>query len=56
MKIDLKIDEFHTHRLSSEEIPYILEVEEPIVSFHEVKKTSIANKTIKSFQDNVFKF
>ena len=31
----------------SEYIPYILEVEEPIVSFHEIKEAPIANKTIK---------
>ena len=29
------------------DIPYILEVEEPIVSFHEIKETSIANKMIR---------
>ena len=46
---------FVQEELSSEEIPYILEVEEPIVSFHEIKESSIANKTIKSFQDKVFK-
>ena len=42
--------------LSSEDIPYILEVEEPIVSFHEIKEASIVNKNIKSFQEKVFKF
>ena len=40
---------------SSDDIPFILEVEEPIVSFHEIKEASIANKTIKSFEDKVFK-
>ena len=30
-------------------------VEEPIVSFHEIKEASIANKTIGSFEDKVFK-
>ena len=46
---------FVQEELSSEDIPYILEVEEPIVSFHKVKEASIANKTIKSFEDKVFK-
>ena len=41
--------------LLSDTIPYILEVEEPIVSFHEIKEASSANKIIKSFQDRVFK-
>ena len=41
--------------LSSEDIPYILEVKESIVLFHEIKEASIANKTIKSFEDKVFK-
>ena len=40
---------------SSEDIPYILEVEELIVSCHEIKEASIAKKMIKSFQDNLFK-
>ena len=34
--------------LPSEEIPYILEVQQPIVSFHENKEAFIANKKIKS--------
>ena len=46
---------FVQKELPSEDIPYILEVEEPIVSFHEIKEASNANKTIKSFQDKVFK-
>ena len=46
---------FVQEKLSSEDIPYILEVEEPIVSFHEIKEAFIANKTIKSIQDKVFK-
>ena len=46
---------FVHEELPSEDIPYILEVEEPIVSFHEIKEASIVNKTIKSFQDKVFK-
>ena len=46
---------FVQEELSSEDIPYILEVEEPIVSFHEIKEASIANKTIGSFEDKVFK-
>ena len=41
--------------LSSDSIPYILVVEEPIVSFHEIKEASNANKMIKSFQDMVIK-
>ena len=41
--------------LSSDLIPYILEVKEPIVSFHEIKEASNANKMIKSFQDRMFK-
>ena len=37
--------------------PYhtFLEVEDPIISFHEIKEASNANKKIKSFQDRVFK-
>ena len=46
---------FVQEELSSDTIPYILEVEEPIVSFHEIMEASNANKTIKSFQDRVFK-
>ena len=46
---------FMQEELSSDAIPYILEVEEPIVSFHEIKEASNANKMIKSFQDKVFK-
>ena len=46
---------FVQEELPSEDIPYILEVEEPIVSFHEIKKASIVNKTIISFKDKVFK-
>ena len=46
---------FVQEEVSSEDIPYILEVEESIVSFHEIKEASIANKMIKSFQDNMFK-
>ena len=42
-------------KLLSDSIPYILEVEEPIVSFHEIKEASNENKTIKSFKDRVFK-
>ena len=47
---------FMQEELPSEDIPFILEVKEPIVSFHEIKEASIVNKTIKSFEDNVFKF
>ena len=47
--------EFVQEELSSDTIPHILEVEEPIVSFHEIKEASNANKMIKSFQDKVFK-
>ena len=46
---------FVQEELSSDAIPYILEVEEPIVSFHETKEAFNANKTIKSFQDRLFK-
>ena len=46
---------FVQKELSSEDLSYILEVEEPIVSFHEIKEASIANKMIKSIQDKVFK-
>ena len=46
---------FVQEEFPSEDIPYILEVEEPIVSTHEIKEASISNKTIKSFQDKVFK-
>ena len=46
---------FVQEEFSSDAILYILEVEEPIVSFHEIKEASNANKTIKSFQDMVFK-
>ena len=46
---------FVQEEFSSKDIPYILEVDEPIVSFHEIKEPSIVNKTIKSFQDNKFK-
>ena len=45
---------FVEEELPSEDISYILDVEEPIVSFHEIKEASIANKTIKSFEDKVF--
>ena len=46
---------FVQEELLSEDISYILEVKEPIVSFHEIKEASIANKMIKSFEDKVFK-
>ena len=46
---------FVQEELSSDDRPYILEVEEPIVSFHEIKEASNGNKTIKSFQDKAFK-
>ena len=46
---------FVQEELPSEDIPYILEGEEPIVSFHEIKEASIVNKAIKSIQDKVFK-
>ena len=46
---------FVQKELPSEDIPYILEVEELTVSFYEIKEASNANKTIKSFQDKVFK-
>ena len=33
--------------LSCDAIQYILEVEEPIVSFHEIKEAFIENKTVQ---------
>ena len=41
--------------LPSEDIPYILEVEELVVSWHEIEGTSIMDISIKSFEENVLK-
>ena len=41
---------FVQDELSSEDLPYSLEMEKSIVSFHEIKEASIANKTIKQFK------
>ena len=41
--------------LPSEDIPYILEVEEPVVSWHETEGTSIVDIAIKSFEEDVLK-
>ena len=41
--------------LPGEDIPYILEVEKPVVSWHEIKGTSIMDITIKSFEEDVLK-
>ena len=46
---------FVLEEFPSKDIPYILEVEELIVSFHENKEAPIENKTIKSFEEKVFK-
>ena len=53
--LDMTSCEFVQEELPSEGIPYILEVEEPIVSFHKIKEASIVNKMIKSFEDKAFK-
>ena len=42
--------------LPSEDIPYILIVEEIIMPLIEYKEASIINITIKSCEDNVFKW
>ena len=36
--------------LPSEDMPYILEVEETVASLHEIEETSIVKKTVKSFE------
>ena len=41
---------FVQEELPSKDIPYILEVEEPVVSWHEIKGTSIVDIVIKSFE------
>ena len=46
---------FVHEKLSSEDIPYILEVEEPVVSWHEIEGTSIVDIAIKSFKEDVLK-
>ena len=46
---------FVQEELPSEDIPYILEVEEPVVSWHEIEGTSIVDIAIKSFEEDVLK-
>ena len=46
---------FMQGELPSEDIPYILEVEEPVVSWHEIEGTSIVDIVIKSFEEGVLK-
>ena len=46
---------FVQEELPSEDIPYILEVEEPVVSWHEIEGTSIVDIVIKSFEEDVLK-
>ena len=41
---------FVQEEFPSEDRPYILEVEEPIVSWHEIERTSIVDIAIKSFE------
>ena len=46
---------FVQEELPSEDIPYILEVEELVVSWHEIEETSIVDIAIKSFEEDVLK-
>ena len=46
---------FVQEEFPSEDIPYILEVEEPIVTWHEIEGTSIVDIAIKSFEEDVLK-
>ena len=46
---------FVQEELPSEDRPYILEVEEPIVSWHKIERTSIVDIAIKSFEEDVLK-
>ena len=46
---------FVQEEFPSEDIPYILEVEEPVFSWHEIKGTSIVDIAIKSFEEDVLK-
>ena len=46
---------FVQEELPSEDIPYILAVEEPVVSRDEIEGTSIVDIAIKSFEEDVFK-
>ena len=46
---------FVQEELPSEDRPYILEVEEPIVSWHEIEGTSLVDILIKSFEEDVLK-
>ena len=41
--------------LPSEDKPYILKVEEPVVSWHEIEGTSIVDIAIQSFEEDVLK-
>ena len=46
---------FVQEELPSEDIPYILEVEELVVSWHEIEGTSIVDIVIKQFEEDVLK-
>ena len=46
---------FVQEKLPSKDKPYILEVEEPVVSWHEIEGTSIVDIVIKSFEKDVLK-
>ena len=46
---------FVQEELLSKDISYILEVEEPVVSWHEIEGTSIVDIVIKEFQEDVLK-
>ena len=46
---------FVLEELPSEDMPYIWEVEEPVVSWHDIEGTSIMDIAIKSFEEDVFK-
>ena len=46
---------FVQEELPSEDRPYILEVEEPVVSWHVIRGTFIVDITIKSFEEDVLK-
>ena len=47
--------EFVQEELPSEDIPYILEVQELVISWYEIEETSIVKKTGKSFEEYVLK-
>ena len=46
---------FVQEEFPSQDRPYILEVEEPIVSWHEIEGTSILDIVIKSFEEDMLK-